>query len=529
MAPTIRPNSTTTLTVVCLGTAVALIAALGYEAVTAARAQRETVESVLRDYAELAAEQYASSVSMALDYEWFYPVFRVLSVDADGLHAPGAHEMIEAQTGRQRLGDLAAGLFLVELKSGAIVQPNNWPSAALDQRLEDAAQHHALVASDRGWPVTMGVVGGSQAQVFLVLRTLGEPSAISGFTAPLSALGHVLGSTLRADRVLPSSLTDKVPAEELVAIRISTPDGNLLFETGPAFDPTFAATTTLGPRLADLRLEAAIPPDAAPRLVIGGLPRSRLPTVVAMLTIAVGLLGASVLLSRRERELVRMREHFVAGASHELRTPLAQIRMFAETLRLDRVRSSEERQRSVEILDREARRLSYLVENLLQFSRTGNGQQSTAMERVDLRSLSMEVIEGFRPLAAARGASVALEAPSPVIAHADRDMVRQVLLNLLDNATKYGPSGQRVTVSAHEDDGSSAFLTVDDEGPGVAASHRPLVWGRFWRGPDTGNTTGTGIGLALVKELVMLNKGDVDVQEAPGGGARFRVTLPGVD
>lgn len=369
----------------------------------------------VRDYAELAAEQYASSVSMALDYEWFYPVFRVLSVDADGLHAPGAHEMIEAQTGRQRLGDLAAGLFLVELKSGAIVQPNNWPSAALDQRLEDAAQHHALVASDRGWPVTMGVVGGSQAQVFLVLRTLGEPSAISGFTAPLSALGHVLGATLRADRVLPSSLTDKVPAEELVAIRISTPDGNLLFETGPAFDPTFAATTTLGPRLADLRLEAAIPPDAAPRLVIGGLPRSRLPTVVAMLTIAVGLLGASVLLSRRERELVRMREHFVAGASHELRTPLAQIRMFAETLRLDRVRSSEERQRSVEILDREARRLSYLVENLLQFSRTGNGQQSTAMERVDLRSLSMEVIEGFRPLAAARGASVALEAPSPVI------------------------------------------------------------------------------------------------------------------
>ena len=108
-------------------------------------------------------------------------------------------------------------------------------------------------------------------------------------------------------------------------------------------------------------------------------------------------------------------------------------------------------------------------------------------------------------------------------------MVRQVLLNLLDNATKYGPSGQRVTVSAHEDGGSSAFLTVDDEGPGVAASHRPLVWGRFWRGPDTGNTTGTGIGLALVKELVMLNKGDVDVQEAPGGGARFRVTLPGVD
>ncbi len=116
-----------------------------------------------------------------------------------------------------------------------------------------------------------------------------------------------------------------------------------------------------------------------------------------------------------------------------------------------------------------------------------------------------------------------------MIAHADRDMVRQVLLNLLDNATKYGPSGQRVTVSAHEDGGSSAFLTVDDEGPGVAASHRPLVWGRFWRGPDTGNTTGTGIGLALVKELVMLNKGDVDVQEAPGGGARFRVTLPGVD
>ncbi len=530
MTPPIRTDSTTKLTVVCLGAAVALIAALGYEAVTAARAQRETVESVLRDYAELAADQYAGSVSMALEYEWFYPVLRVLSADADGVRAPGAEEPIDTQESRRRLGDLTSGLFLVELESGTVVRPTNWPPGDVDHILREAARRYALVATDRGWPVAMEIVGTGETRMLVVLRALGQgnPSSVAGFTAPLSTLGGVLGPALEAERILPRSFAKEAPVDELVAVRISTPDGDPLYESGPAFDATFAAATALGPRLAELTLETAIPPDAAPRLVIGGLPRSRLPTVAAMLTVAISLLGASMLLSRRERELVSLREQFVAGASHELRTPLAQIRMFAETLRLDRVRSTDERQRSVEILDREARRLSYLVENLLQFSRNRRSQPSTAIERVDLDTLSLEVIDGFRPLAAARGATLALESHEPAIARADRDMVRQVLLNLLDNATKYGPAGQQVTVSTRPTDPSSAILTVDDEGPGVDAAHRPLVWARFWRGPDTGNTTGTGIGLALVKELVALNDGDVAVSRSPAGGARFSITLPGV-
>src|SRR5256885_11553687 len=111
-------------------------------------------------------------------------------------------------------------------------------------------------------------------------------------------------------------------------------------------------------------------PDMAPKLVIGGMPRSNVPMLLSLLALTAGLVVAALLQLRREYELSQLRADFVSGVSHELRTPLAQIRMFSETLLLGRVRSDEERERSLGIIDQEARRLTHLVENLLHFSRS---------------------------------------------------------------------------------------------------------------------------------------------------------------
>jgi signal transduction histidine kinase len=121
---------------------------------------------------------------------------------------------------------------------------------------------------------------------------------------------------------------------------------------------------------------------------------------------------------------------------------------------------------------------------------------------------------------------VVVDAEPGAQAHADPDALRQILLNLLDNAVKYGPPGQRVTVAARIRSGE-LHLWVDDEGPGVSPAERPEVWEPYRRLPGGASASGCGIGLSVVRDLVALHGGRVAVEDAPGGGARFRCVFPG--
>ena len=134
----------------------------------------------------------------------------------------------------------------------------------------------------------------------------------------------------------------------------------------------------------------SLPTALADQLVIGGLPPSRLPAILGLLVASVVLVCTTLLLLRKESELARVRTEFVANVSHELRTPLAKIRLFAETLLLNRIRSPQEARRSLEIIDKEVRRLSSQVENVLQFSktetaRTGSDPAAAGLANFDSR------------------------------------------------------------------------------------------------------------------------------------------------
>jgi signal transduction histidine kinase len=231
---------------------------------------------------------------------------------------------------------------------------------------------------------------------------------------------------------------------------------------------------------------------------------------------------------RREHELAGLRADFVSSVSHELRTPLAQIRLFSETLLLGRIRSEAEGRRSLEIIQQEARRLSHLVENVLYFSRTERGAQRIAPVRLRLADVAAEVVETFQPLARSARATVALEIARDVTAPADPGALRQILLNLLDNAVKYGRAGQTIAITIGERDGEAAIY-VDDEGPGVPPEARERIWRPYARlsAAATSAVAGTGIGLAVVGDLAALHGGRAFVEDAPGGGARFAVMLPG--
>src|SRR5947208_3063666 len=150
-----------------------------------------------------------------------------------------------------------------------------------------------------------------------------------------------------------------------------------------------------------------------------------------------------------------------------------------------------------------------------------------------LAPLVSEAAEGFAPLAAARGVTLCTELTDGVVAPVDADALRQMLLNLLDNAVKYGPSGQTVTLGLTVADGR-ARVSVDDEGPGIPAAERERIWDRFWRlERDRGSAVaGTGIGLSVVRELVALHGGRTWVEDAPASergdpaGSRFVIELP---
>jgi signal transduction histidine kinase len=146
---------------------------------------------------------------------------------------------------------------------------------------------------------------------------------------------------------------------------------------------------------------------------------------------------------------------------------------------------------------------------------------------VDLGALARDTIDGFAPIAAARRIAIVAELAEGQRVKADPGAVRQVLLNLLDNAVKYGPAGEPVTVSVSWD-GDRARIRVDDRGPGIPADSRQRIWERFARldRDIESAVAGSGIGLAIVAELVTSMGGLYHVQEAPGGGARFVVEIP---
>jgi len=231
-------------------------------------------------------------------------------------------------------------------------------------------------------------------------------------------------------------------------------------------------------------------------------------------------------LFEKTRELDELKTQFFANVSHELRTPLTLI-LGPVARRLGRPELDAEERRDLEVVERNARLLYRHVTDLLDVARMEAGRMAMRYAEVDLAELSRVVASHFESLAADRNIRYNVVSPTPIHGQVDPEKIQRVLLNLLSNAFKFTPDGGAISVSL-EQSGDSALLRVEDTGPGVPADMRGVVFERFRQveGGAERNYGGTGLGLAIVKEFVDLHGGSVDLQEAPGGGALFAVTLP---
>ena len=520
--------------VVALGLTLVLAVVLALLAQASAAYHRSTAEGVLRDYAAFAAEQYAGRAQQRLASA-VYPALNLLTQSGTGrgdgrLPGPASLAASADQQAAVSLGS-AAALFRLPLGGGPAVVTGRDTSGKLRRWVADTLRTHALRAYRRDWYLAMVWGGAARDDVVLAYTvsrdSAGRPEVAYGVMMHADTLARVLREVGTRAPLLPASLTGGVVVDSVAAVRVASATGAALYSSEPHYPSRFRGSKALDPFLGGLEVEVTLRPSVAGRLVIGGLPRSRLPIVLGLLGITAVLVTTAILKLRREDELARLRSDFVASVSHELRTPLAQIRMFTETLLLGRVRSEDERDRSLEILDQEVRRLTHLVDNLLYVARGERNGLRLHPEETDFGALAREVIEGFTPLAAARRATLTERIQDGVPARVDRSAMRQVLLNLLDNAVKYGPPGAAVTVGVEAGDGM-ARLWVEDQGPGVPAGERERIWERFARlDRDVESAiAGSGIGLAIVRELVSSQGGRCRVEDAVGGGARFVVEVP---
>jgi signal transduction histidine kinase len=393
-----------------------------------------------------------------------------------------------------------------------------WIRAAADGRDRHEATPHPRVMAFE--PLD----GAPRAVAGRFIRSGGTHVMFAGFVAEPAAFDGAFRRVLEGSPLLPATLAGS--RNDMLGLHVRTRAGAPVFTSAEPSGPV-SADGVLDDAIGGLAYRITLHPDAAGHLIIGGLPRSRLPLLLGLLTLTAGLLLVAVLQLRREHDLARMRADFVSSVTHELRTPLAQIRLFSETLLLGRVRSEAEGRRSLEIIQQESRRLAHLVDNVLYFSRTARGGASLCPVPTSLGPVIGEVLEMFDPLAQAAGATLRLDVREDGPAMVDTGAFRQILLNLLDNAVKYGRPDQTIAVTL-ERRGRDIRLSVDDEGPGVPGEARERIWQPYWRlaSAAASGVAGTGIGLAVVRDLAALHGGTASVEDAPGGGARFVVVLP---
>jgi signal transduction histidine kinase len=246
-----------------------------------------------------------------------------------------------------------------------------------------------------------------------------------------------------------------------------------------------------------------------------------------MLTLATLLVIAFAIgSSRRELLLARARSDFIAGVSHDLRMPLAQILIASETLTLRRERDETERVRLSSSIVREARRLISTVDNVLLFSRSGAVALRPRLQPLSVATLFDDVVDAVK-LAVEDGGQTIETSDASLAILGDRQLLRQALVNLVDNSLKYGSPGQRIELGA-ERHGERVHLYVADEGPGVPQSERTRIFEPYERlaRDQTSERTGTGLGLAVVRHIVQVCNGRVWLDESATRGARVILELP---
>ena len=386
----------------------------------------------------------------------------------------------------------------------------------------------------------------------------GDLSAAIGIPAAGAVLAAAWYFSRRGRAGVQPAQTMPAPAQQgdgLIADVIAAlPDPTVLMDAEGRVVTMNASASTIAPALrrcepASLALRIPDVIDAIRRAALGRKPEraefsERVPSerwfevfVTPLRTDRAPDTTTRLLLTFRDLTAIRrveeMRVDFVANASHELRTPLAALSGFIETLKGAARNDAAARERFLDIMEAQAKRMARLIDDLLSLSRIELAAHVRPETPVELLPIVRQVIDALQMLARDRGVTVTVDAPKePLTVSGDRDELTRVFENLVENALKYGASGRRVEIALSRafavSGGEEAVAAVRDYGPGISAEHLPRLTERFYRVDITESREqgGTGLGLALVKHIMNRHRGRLTIESRPGEGATFTVRLP---
>ncbi|MFT4061664.1 MAG: sensor histidine kinase [Edaphocola sp.] len=227
------------------------------------------------------------------------------------------------------------------------------------------------------------------------------------------------------------------------------------------------------------------------------------------------------------RQIDELKDEFLYTVTHELRTPLTSIRALSEIVYDNPGMDEAQRQHYLDGVIKESERLSHLITQVLNLEKYESGRQKLNLVSVDCALLVASVVKAISPVAAEKNVRLVVQCQPTVMVTCDKDLMHQVIYNLLANAIKFSPAGAKVTVALHAA-ADSYSLSVSDEGPGIPAEVRELIFDKFFQAKNqtVKKPVGTGLGLAISKKIVEMHTGNIWVEPAPSGGSVFIFSAP---
>lgn len=394
---------------------------------------------------------------------------------------------------------------------------------------------HRYMPEQRIYATGEGLAGGRQAllRLFWTDARRVDYFAIMGYVVDPATSGRRLFESLHERSV--AALLGQRGGDVPLGYRVVDDHGVTVF--GSAADRQDASTAAM-PMLfypvdrINTRLSGALQPrpwrvevSATPPNGFAAISRGYWPTILSLVLMLVAL-GLTSLANRRASELTRMQADFISHVTHQLKTPLSLLSAASETVSMDRARSPEKLAQYIGIINGEVAHLSALVQRILEYSQLQE-RRGFEFEAVDLRALVLETVAAFERSLAGRQFRFPVEeiGPPPSVM-ADPAALEQILVNLLDNAVKYGGEDKLVRVRLLSS-ANAAIIEVIDHGIGIPPEEHERIFDRFHRAAGRPpNRQGFGLGLSIVQELAKAHGGSVEVESAVGKGSTFRVVLP---
>jgi signal transduction histidine kinase len=347
-----------------------------------------------------------------------------------------------------------------------------------------------------------------------------------GVKSELKNFNRLFKQIWENEELLPGVLSSDQKNEDLMAIRITTPGGNVLFSSGEPSEEPISINGMIGESFTFLNGDLAMIRENVPNVLISGFAGQSNLILFILFVLAAGVSVIAFVQFKKESQLTRLRSDFVSNVSHELRTPVTQIRMFSETLLNGRIHSRHEEEQALQIIEKESRRLTLMISNILDISKKEKKVFSSSPDFIRLDTEIRDTVKAFKPLADSASNQIFLII-EPLTAYMDPIGFRQILINILDNAVKYGPNEQTIQIRLYKVE-DKITLSVIDEGPGIPEQFQPKIWEPYWRNIEhtKGNVTGSGIGLAVVREYLNQMNGTAKVKNLPFKGTEILFEFP---